>query len=360
MTRECYYLDQSGWSHMDFVNLYRFLYRMVQYRNDVKGSFDGKKRIEEIRSIDLSRLSIVTKQMLLRCINSNHATELLKLDNLAGLSDETEYDIFGRHRENGTGHKLSGNDFYDLIKELNELIRVDISSGVLPQDYYFEIRCIGGFAMSYHRIRENGMTEGMDSLVEIADAIKKRIREISEKRDLAYDWINDTMLKFGYHKEDFSWEEVNWFLGKNSRIRVFVCSVEDLLRNKIGFAEKYLENEKNTDRGYEIDYEDTLALLDHFGIRAGIVPGGFAYIRLLQLGLSVEDYPHLKDMFCPKGEEEDDAVFLSIYRLDSEKMEPDEFIDFIEGMGMTKEEFWRFYGKYLSSFPKVRDLLNQI
>lgn len=52
MLKECYYLDQSGFDNVDYVFLHRFIDRMIQYWDSYKGSYDGKRRIDEIKRID--------------------------------------------------------------------------------------------------------------------------------------------------------------------------------------------------------------------------------------------------------------------------------------------------------------------
>ena len=53
MLKECYYFDQSQYDNVDYIYLHRFIDRMIQYRNSTKGSYDGQKRREEIKRLDL-------------------------------------------------------------------------------------------------------------------------------------------------------------------------------------------------------------------------------------------------------------------------------------------------------------------
>ena len=93
MLKECYYMDQTDYMPVDYVYLHRFIDRMIQYRYSHKGSYDGKERIEEIRRIDLDRLTYNTKIILLYCINRHGALELLSLPNLQPLKQTPYTDI---------------------------------------------------------------------------------------------------------------------------------------------------------------------------------------------------------------------------------------------------------------------------
>ena len=87
MLKECYYQDQSNYDKLDYVYLHRFIDRMIQYRNAYKGSYDGQKRIEEIKDIDLNKVSYNTKLIFKYCIKKHNAEELLRLPNLKELNE---------------------------------------------------------------------------------------------------------------------------------------------------------------------------------------------------------------------------------------------------------------------------------
>lgn len=122
MLKECYYMDQTDFDKTDYVYLHRFIDRMIHYRNSYKGSYDGQKRIEEIKRIDLNKVSYNTKQILLFCIKRHDANELLLLPNLKELNDiECEEINFLKGEE--SMNKLKVEDFLENIKKLNEEIK---------------------------------------------------------------------------------------------------------------------------------------------------------------------------------------------------------------------------------------------
>ena len=85
MLKECYYFDQDDWTDEDFYALHLFMVKMIENYDTATGSYDGQKRIEEIKALDLSRMTEESK-VLLYCIIMNEKKEfLLDLPNLAAL-----------------------------------------------------------------------------------------------------------------------------------------------------------------------------------------------------------------------------------------------------------------------------------
>lgn len=353
MLKECYYKDQTDFEPMDYAYLHRFIDRMIQYRYSHRGSYDDGERIDEIKRIDLNRLSYNTKLILLYCIHRHEAQELFLLPNLQPLENTPYRDIHFLLEEKKDNMKLSIDDFLNNIKELNEMIKEDISSKKLPDDFIFEIRCIGGFAMSYYNLREAGVTENMDSLIEINSIVKESIKQIAEEREIAVDWINDTMIQFYSDASSFHWQEVPWFLGKNTRIKVYVCSKEDLLKNKIGLAERYLQGESTQDRDAEIDFRDTLALLRSFDIYTGVNPA-FAGVILEDMGINPEDYLSVFEGILDKDyrRDEDYYLFRMMSDVDRGKKSYDGFIELLDRLGLSAEEVRTVYSMYIQRFPK--------
>lgn len=355
MLKNCYYFDQKNYTRKDYMNLSRYIDRMIEYRGSDKGSYDGHKRMEEIRSIDVGRLSENTKRMLARSICIHHAEELFDLPNLKGLSglgsDTPDFP------ENKEKMKLGVNDFYANLKALNSEIVRGIEDGSLPEDYIFEIKCIGGFAMSYWSVRDEGLTEDMDSLVEIDAAVKEMIRKLAAGSELPLDWINDVMVKF-YEEKAFSWHQVEWFFGRNSKIRVYVCSKEDLLRNKIPLAENYLEGRNFQERNPEIDYRDTLSLLRALNIGFGTNPAMIS-IKLSNMGIRLADYPELYRMLIVNGAEsdpEDEQILNGINKVERHEQPLIEFIAEIKAnYGYTVKDVLAFYGMYMGEFPEFAE-----
>lgn len=72
-----YYDDQSDWTSDDFYCLHRYLHKMLFY---------NKKRMDEIRAIDLNRMSAETKAIMYCIISYYHMDYLFELENLRGLS----------------------------------------------------------------------------------------------------------------------------------------------------------------------------------------------------------------------------------------------------------------------------------
>ena len=92
MLKECYYFDQSDWKPEDYYTLHLFLQKMVEnYDTDI-GSYDGRKRIEEIKALDLSRMSEESKVLLYCIIQSENKQFLLDLPNLSPLRDQKPLD----------------------------------------------------------------------------------------------------------------------------------------------------------------------------------------------------------------------------------------------------------------------------
>ena len=351
MLKECYYFDQSQYDNIDFVYLHRFIDRMIQYRNSTKGSYDGKKRIEEIKRINLEKVSYNTKLILLYCIYKHDAAELLELPSLKSLLD-VDYKDISFLEEKEQLMKLKVEDFYDNIKKLNNEIKQMIAQNKLDHDYILEIKCIGGFAMSYWKLRESGLTEDMDSLIEIDGAVKEAIRRIAKSEELPYDWINDTMVHFYSNPDIFHWIELPWFFGKDSKIKVFVCSKEDLLKNKIHFAEKYLEGIDNQDRDEEIDYKDTFSLLNSLGIGVGTNPA-MIRIKLEEMGIFRKDYPKIYGQLIEDDDDnsEDYYILRGIMDVEAGKKNLDEFMDLIDSFGYSIKEVMSAYSMYLGEFP---------
>ena len=351
MLKQCYYYDQKDYTARDYLYLRRYIDRMVQYRYSTKGSYDGKNREDEIRQIDINRLTERTKDLLCDCIRRHRAEELYHLPNLRSLAGRAEGDMSFLREDQGV--KLNVEDFYRNLKKLNDEIKRLVDSGQLPGDYQFKIKCIGGFAMSYWNIRDEGLTEDMDSLVEIDDAVKSCIRKIAEKDQLPLDWINDVMLHF-YREESFHWYPVEWYFGRETRIKLFVCSREDLLKNKLPMAEAYLEGRNFQERDAEVDYKDTLNLLKSFKLGYGVNPA-FIRIKLLNMGIPLTQYPQMFQEIIENGAEcgeEDYAILSDINKVDRKEMSFEEFVRRIqESFGYSMEEIMEFYGLYLPEFP---------
>lgn len=353
MLKECYYKNQTNFNKNDYQNLYRFIDRMIQYRYYKKGSYNGKNRIEEIKNIRLDLLSYNTKIILKYCIEKHKAYELYHLENLYELNN-IEYKNIDFLK--GDYMKLKASDFFNNLKELNDKINELIQNKELPEDYIFNIKCIGGFAMSYLGIRSQGLTEDMDNLTEINYIVKRTIKTIAEKNSLPYDWVNDTMLHF-YSEDQFHWQEVKWFFGRNAKIKVFVCSKEDLLKMKIKMAECYLNNQNFQDRDPEIDYYDTLDLLDNLNIGHG-TNITLIEIKLANIGININNYPKMYEKIKENSLEEDleDKYILNeINKVDKYNITFDYFKhDINKHFGYTLEDINDYYNFCFDYFPNFK------
>jgi len=88
MLKECYYFDQTGWTAEDYYTLHLFLMKMIENYDTTIGSYDGSKRIEEIKSLDLSRMSEESKVLLYCIIQNENKQFLLDLPNLSVLREQ--------------------------------------------------------------------------------------------------------------------------------------------------------------------------------------------------------------------------------------------------------------------------------
>jgi len=73
-----YYENQKNWTSNDFYCLHRYLHRMLFYYD---------KRIEEIKAIELEKLSIETKVIMYCIIKYYNLDFLFNLDNLKELKN---------------------------------------------------------------------------------------------------------------------------------------------------------------------------------------------------------------------------------------------------------------------------------
>ncbi len=369
MLKECYYFDQTEYDYKDYMFLCRYIDRMVQYRDSTKGSYDGEKRISEISRIDLSRLTDKTKIILSYYIHLHKAEELLKLKNLQGLSNIEIIDLDflkepGITSYNGKGTnkhmKLSVEEFYSNLKVLNDEINKCIENGDLPEDYVFEIKCIGGFAMSYWSLRDKCITEDMDSLIEINQVVKDAIKTIAAEKALPNDWVNDIMTSF-YDASGFHWYPVKWLFGRKTKIKVYVCSKEDLLKNKLSLAEKYLEGVNLQDRNQEIDYIDAKNILSDMHMAYG-TNTELIKINLSNMGINIKDYPKMYEEIILKGiepEPEDAFIFDAMNKVNNNQMSIDDFLTYVnDTFGYDVDSIKSYYGIYFDEFPIFEKAIN--
>lgn len=78
MKEKVYYLCQDGWTKDDFYCLHRYLHKMIFYYH---------KRMDEIKALDLSLMSLETKTIIFCLIKYYNHDFLLELDNLKALKN---------------------------------------------------------------------------------------------------------------------------------------------------------------------------------------------------------------------------------------------------------------------------------
>lgn len=76
--QEVYYQDQNGWDQDHYYALWRYLNRFFLH---------SSRNMEEIKKIDLSACSEVTRVMMYCFIRTQHKEELFELDNLKDLTN---------------------------------------------------------------------------------------------------------------------------------------------------------------------------------------------------------------------------------------------------------------------------------
>lgn len=371
-----YYLyeDQTNWNKDQLYSVYRYIYRMIDRRNTTYGSLNGSIRMNEIDSLDLSKMSKFTKICLFTAIKNHNADYLFEKENLKELQsiEPLKYPILinsdkfmpmdkflyqygiinGLRKDNVMANGfLSIVNFKNNLEELNKMIDKLIKDGKKDTNFVFEIKCIGGFAMLYHAIRDNGLTEDMDSLVKIDEQVKKCIKIISLKNNLPHDWINDEKNFTGMDQNDFTWELTDI---KLSHINVYVCSIENLLVTKIGLAENHFNGqEEYSERKYDIDYQDTILILKRIGIELGVSNPGYIIYRLKSIGIDINDYPNMRKILIYNDDPIDNLIWGTILKCeDSNKMQELEYV--VQEMQMELPDLVNAYGnESLSYFPHV-------
>ena len=83
----CYYLSQEEWGAVNFNALHRYMSKMIENHDNNRGSIDGLNRIEEIKCLDLSRMSETTHVLLFCIVKWLRKDFLLDLPNLLPLKD---------------------------------------------------------------------------------------------------------------------------------------------------------------------------------------------------------------------------------------------------------------------------------
>lgn len=118
-------------------------------------------------------------------------------------------------------------DFEKALYRLDELLVENNSEPI-------EVKALGGFAMMYYEVRENGYTVDIDSLTEdYDDSVIELIKNVGEQLELDADWLNTDCAKLdGYL--DVLVNQIEWVPSKYSfeKIIVLIANEIGLLRSK--------------------------------------------------------------------------------------------------------------------------------
>ena len=161
--------------------------------------------------------------------------------------------------------------FKEALVALDDLlIKVDVKP--------LEVRAIGGFALMFHGIRQDGETVDIDSLTKkFPQPVLDAIKQVGNDLDIDEDWLNtDCATLQGFMKElapKINWLETDYPL---KRIHLKVGDLVGLARSKAKAVHDGGLVPRSTDK------QDLIAILNHFGISdisALDASEDFAFIR---------------------------------------------------------------------------------
>lgn len=125
-----------------------------------------------------------------------------------------------------------------------------------------EIKAIGGFAMLYYGIRDNGVTIDIDSLTNAyTDDVLKLVSEVGRELNIEEDWLNtDCAMLQGFLKK--LGKQINWVAGNYNfkSIDFKIADLYGLLRSKA----KAIEDGGIVPR--KTDKNDCVHILSHMGV----------------------------------------------------------------------------------------------
>ncbi len=185
--------------------------------------------------------------------------------------------------------KLELSDFKRLLHELDAQIEErKFVDNRIASSVPFEIKAIGGFALLFHGARSNGVTEDIDSAIEIPSPIMELVHEISLKKNVPWDWLN----QHGAHESVWQLESVEWIRIDWNFDNFYLYAVDmiSLLHDKLSWTEKYLMQEGISERDRYKDFGDVISLLWTLGINVGDVDEVTDY--LIDKGIDIEMYPY--------------------------------------------------------------------
>ena len=154
------------------------------------------------------------------------------------------------------------------------------------QGEHIIIRAVGGFALAWHHIRENGLTIDIDTVTDdYPDSVIAAIERVAVKRGLDKWWLNNDVAaddaEFLNESLALKWEIAN--LGFKN-IVLYVADRESLLSLKLAALEdRWLSGRKH-------DLDDAIRLLIALGYTKNSFQQKMAYISL--------DQPHAYKAIC--------------------------------------------------------------
>ena len=125
-----------------------------------------------------------------------------------------------------------------------------------------EIKAIGGFAMMYYGVRENGFTIDIDSLTKGYDEkVRNAIKETGIELEIDEDWLNTDCAMLDGFLDDLS-NKIVWQNSKYNfkHIDLKLADIEGLIRSKAKAVNDGGLVPRSTDK------KDLLALLENVGV----------------------------------------------------------------------------------------------
>lgn len=198
---------------------------------------------------------------------------------------------------------VSLGDFHRYLNKLDERLsdlRREGNTNAVRISFPVEIYAIGGFSLMYYGLRYSG-TEDIDSAKTLQEPVKELVRIIAEEEEIPIDWLNDIpATRLFYDLTAFRWKESGW---KFQNIELYVIELKDLLKNKLGVADKVLL--QDAERSRFRDFDDVESIIDKLGCDYNSMEELENWFRRYDINLM--DYPNVYDMFMERLN--DDGLF---------------------------------------------------
>ena len=114
--------------------------------------------------------------------------------------------------------------FEDALRSLNEKLAAE--------KLIIEIRAVGGYALLFNKLRNDGYTVDVDTLTaDYPVRVKELIREVAVEKGLEEDWINNDA--YSLHETMGIYNEIEWLEDRSfSNIKLYVADLNSLLKLK--------------------------------------------------------------------------------------------------------------------------------